>query len=609
LLGCNLKDLKQAATLDSRPVLLWLKISLTTKANFMQPILKSLGVTAAVLSIFIHSALPVSAQTRDFELKDFNFWANQCRVLESQQNYNEALAACERAITLRPKSRNPQLWSSRSNVLFQLKRYAEAVASYDYLLRFDAKNSLAWMQRGAALYELGQYDDAIASLEQALKVNGNWGNSSPAMAWYNRGLALKKLGQNEAALAAFDRALTINPDNSVAILERCGTLSDLGRYDEAIAACNQAQDVVPGTALIGRAIAQQKAGQIVEAIASYEQALAVNPNDATIWTNQAILLEKLGEDDKALSSYNKAIQINPKSSLAQVNRCATLNRMGNYKEAFTSCENAIAGDGNWGDKNPAYAWNQRSSALIGLGQYPDALAAAERALNINTNFAEAWNNKGVSLWHLQKYDDAQAALQKALELNPKYSQAWFNQGRILSQIKQYKEALAAYDKALNNDINFQENLTCAEILYNSQNLGQWNLKEYENILKSAKNFCAALLANRSVTLWNLTDYQNALKSTDQAIQLNPKSLEAWYNKGVVLIDLKQYEDALAAYEQAEQLSPNNFYILTGKGLALVGLGEDQKALAAFEAALNINPNYALAQQQRDLLIEKFKSQI
>ncbi|HAA32459.1 MAG TPA: hypothetical protein DDW76_10430 [Cyanobacteria bacterium UBA11369] len=36
----------------------------------------------------------------------------------------------------------------------------------------------------------------------------------------------------------------------------------------------------------------KKGRQISNAIASYSQALAINPNDAIAWTNQGILFEK-----------------------------------------------------------------------------------------------------------------------------------------------------------------------------------------------------------------------------------------------------------------------------------------------------------------------------
>ena len=588
----------------------------------MKLVFKWLGVTTAVLSIFVHptvraassledvgnytagvsNELFAQASSNDFPFKDFNFWVNQCRWLEKEQKYAEALAACEKAIALRPRSNNRELWSIRSNALLQLKRYPEAVASYDYLLRFSQRDSLAWTRRCEALYQLDNYDEALASCEKALQIDGNWGNASPAVAWYDRGLILKKLDQNEAALTSFERALEINPDYTIALTEKCGLLSDLERYEDAIANCDLVADKSP-IALSNRALALAKTGQIEEAIASYERALASNPNDANAWKNQGILLEKLGQDEQALTSYNKALQIDPKSSLTLVNQCATLNRLENYKEALTACENALSGDGVWGDASSDRAWNQRSRALLGLREYQQALASVDRAININPNFAEAWNNKSAILWHLQKYQDAQQAVEQALEFKPKYSQAWFNQGRILSTLGKYVEAVKAYDYALINDVNTLENLTCANIL-DSKIVSPWDAKQYSRVIDSAKNSCADILANKSVALWHLKQYQDALVATNQAIQLNPKSFEAWYNRGVVSIDLKQYQQALDAYEQANILSPNNAYVLTGKGLALQGLGDDRQALEAFEAALNINPNYALAQQYRDLLLQK-----
>lgn len=590
----------------------------------MKRIFKGVSITTVVLSICFPSMVeavssdrntasdyvPINTEllSQNFDYKDFNFWANQCRVLAREQNYTEALAACERAIALRPKSRNAEIWALRSEALLQLKRYAEAIASYDFLLQRVPKDSLAWTRRCEALYQLGKYEDALASCSQALLVNGNWGTGTPALAWYNKGLALRKLGQNETALESFDRVLAIDSSNSLALVERCGTLTDLERYEEALASCEQAKQAVPVLALTNAAQAQQKAGQLESAIATYDQLLALSPNNATAWTRQGTLFEKFGQTEKAMDSYNRAIQINPKSSFAQVNRCTLLNQLEKYTEALAACDNAIAGDGIWGDRNPAYSWNQRSSALIGLKQYQDALTSAERAININDKFAEAWNNKGVILWYLEKYQDAQIAIQKAVDIAPTYSQAWFNQGRIFSTLKQYPPAIEAYEKALLSQINTIENISCVDILYNPNNQNLGELKPAENILEAAKKSCAEILANKSVASWNLRDYENALKSANQAIQLNPKSFEAWYNQGVVLLDLGQYSEALDAYDQADKLNPHNFQILTAKGLALQGMGENQKALEAFEAALNINPNYQPAQQYRDLLLEKFKTQ-
>ncbi len=603
----------------------------------MKRIFKRFGITSAVLSVFVQTTVRAAsnyqnvpntsvslrntlvsqAQSPSFDYENFDFWANQCRVLESEQNYTEALTACERAIALKPKSKSAEIWMARSNALLQLGRYAEAVASYDRVIELAPTDSLALTRRCEALFQLGNYEDAIASCENAIRVNGNWGNATPALAWYNRGLGVMKLGQVEQAISSYERALAITPNYSLVLAERCGALTALGQdevvlldvaefgqyelalgqYEEAIQSCDRAIEVnenwgnaSPAIAWKNRALVLEKLGRYEEAIASYERALAINSNDAITWNNQGMMLEKLSQHEKALTSYNRAIQISSNYSLALANRCRTLNQLRKYQEAFDSCEGAIQGDGRWEDRSLAYAWTERSSALVGLGNYQEALASAERAIDLQPNSAEAWNNKSVSLWNLESYNNAEVFARRAVEIDPTYTIGWFNYGRILSKLQQYEKAVQAYDQALSDKVKPVDNATRANI---------W--------------------VNRGVALWQLKEYQQAFDSTNEAIKLDRGSFEGWYNQGVVLVDWgkfdgvtdsrEKYSQALEAYNEANRISPNNVYVLTGIGMALAGLGRDGDALAAFEKALNISPNYPLAQQERDRLLENFKIQI
>ncbi|GAB1543822.1 hypothetical protein NUACC21_64980 [Scytonema sp. NUACC21] len=533
-----------------------------------------------------HNELLMSASPKpEFDYQDFGFWSNQCSVLENAQKYDDALAACERAIALKPKGKNVDLWTSRSNALMKLEKYAEAVVSYNQVLKTSPKNSFALTQRCEALSTLGNQEDAIASCEEALQVNGNWGNVTPAVTWYNRGLALKKLTQNEEAIASFERASLIDTEYSAAFAQSCSTLMDLRRYEEALKSCETAietdknwERATPAVAWKNKALALMKLGKLQAAVTAYEKGLELNPNDDAIsWYNLGTIQHKFGQYEKALKSYSKAIEINPKYSLALARQADTFNQLHNYQQALASCDRAIAGDGIWSETSPAYVWHQRSSALLGLQKYEEALASAEQALVIKQDYAEAWNNKGVSLWNLEKYQEAQVATKKATDINPKYVQAWFNYGRILSTLKQYQQAVIAYNKALIINIHSKDKLTRASIQ-----------------------------ANKGAALWHLKEYNNALQATNKALDNNPKSLEALYNKGVILLDLKEYDRALEAYNQAESINPNNPYILTGIGMALAAKGEYQKALQIFEEALNINPNNVVAQKQRENLLKQLK---
>lgn len=559
----------------------WIAATASVLCIFLQPSAKAeINQGSSNYSSVVNNTVAPTNQPQ-FDYKDFDFWANQCVTLENAGQYNEALSACEQAIALKPKSKNLDLWTIRGNSLLKLERYADAVASYQQVLKKEPNNSFVLTQQCEALSALGNHSDAIAFCEQALLTNANWGNITPAMTWYNRGLALRKLTRNEEAVTSFERATLINPNYSLALAQKCGALTDLGRYDEAIQACNSAKEkngdwgkATPAVAWINQAIALTKSGKIKDAVIAYEQGLAINPQDAISWYNQGILLQKIQQRQRALSSFDRAIQINPKFSLALAHKAETLNQLQNYQEALVATESAIAGDGILGDISYAYIWNQRSHALIGLQKYEEALAAAERATILQPKYAEAWNNKGVSLWNLGQYQEAQAVIKKAVDINPEYTQAWFNYGRNFSSLKKYDKAVYAYSKALIGDTSSVDKATLASI---------W--------------------ANQGAAYWHLEKYTNAIDANKNAVRLNPDSFEAWYNQGVILLSLEDYNKALNAYYQANRINPNNPYVLTGIGMALAGNGEKQEALQVFEQALNIDPNSLVAQQERAKLTE------
>ena len=59
------------------------------------------------------------------------------------------------------------------------------------------------------------------------------------------------------------------------------------------------------------------------------------------------------------------------------------------------------------------AWTNKASALISLGRYQEALAAAERATTLQPDNAGAWNNRGDALNLLGRHDEALALLNAA----------------------------------------------------------------------------------------------------------------------------------------------------------------------------------------------------
>lgn len=551
-----------------------------------------------------HQALMAQANSDKFEYKNVEFWVTQCLVLHEEQEYPKALQACEQAISLKPKPLDLAVWAARSDALFQLGRYAESIVSYTQIVNTAPKYSFAIARQCAASFQLGRYSDAADSCETALRIDGNWDKGSPAFAWYYRGLSLQKLGRLETALDSFEQALRINPEDSMAIAGRCGVLSELKR-DEPSASQPQKP--------LGKNDQPFKPCGLQETASAYERALAISPNDAALWLQQGSSVEQLGAYERALTSYNRAVELNPKSSLALVRRCGILNQLEDYKGALESCEKAFQGDGRWGKFGLVYAWNQRSIAFLGLGQYKDALASADRAIALSSEYAPAWNSRAVSLWRLGQANDDEGTYQEAKESTIQATNlyektekllgntferdlpdppilfyrgqilAWFNQGRILMSLKDYEQAANAYTQALN--------------LYESA------------FGKGLKTLDAPILANiwanQGVAYLHF-DLGQALKSTQAAIRYDKNSFAGWYNQGLVLTRLDDFSGALESFDRADRLKPNNVYVWTGRGMALQLSGRTQEAIAAFDQALNINPNYTLAQQYRNSLVKPNK---
>ena len=81
-----------------------------------------------------------------------------------------------------------------------------------------------------------------------------------------------------------------------------------------------------------------------DALASYDQAIALKPDFAEAYSNRGLALLDLKRPAEALASYDKAIALKPDFAMAHNNRgwaLATLNR---YDEAFVAYDKAFALD-------------------------------------------------------------------------------------------------------------------------------------------------------------------------------------------------------------------------------------------------------------------------
>ncbi len=114
---------------------------------------------------------------------------------------------------------------------------------------------------------------------------------------------------------------------------------------------------------------------------------------------------------EALAYYNKALSLDPNNPEAWYLRASVLIDTGKSQEALADCDKAIALDQNY-----APAWSKKGLAYYNLEKFEDGLYASTRAASLNGNDVTAWYIKGVCLDELNRSDEAQEAYGKSLEL-------------------------------------------------------------------------------------------------------------------------------------------------------------------------------------------------
>jgi tetratricopeptide (TPR) repeat protein len=96
---------------------------------------------------------------------------------------------------------------NRGIALQELKRFEEALQSYDRAGAIVADNAGIFSNRGGALYGLKRFAEAVASFERALALNPD-----SADTFFQRGNALHALRLFEEAVASYDRAIALKGD-------------------------------------------------------------------------------------------------------------------------------------------------------------------------------------------------------------------------------------------------------------------------------------------------------------------------------------------------------------------------------------------------------------
>lgn len=319
----------------------------------------------------------------------------------------------------------------------QVGKHDVALQLIDLAIAEDGRNFLYHSNRGLALAGLRRFEEAIASYDCALAVRPTF-----VEALCNRANALAELGRDAQALASYDRALALRSDHANALFNRGGVLLRLGHPDEALASYDRAVAARPefAEAWFNRGVLLQQRGRPEEALASYEYALAGRYDHVEAHCNRGVVLQELGRPAEAVASYDRALAARPDYAEALSNRGNALKALGCFTEALASYDRALA-------LRPDYpeALSNRGVVLQALHRFDEALANQDRALALDPDSASALNNRAGVLQELGRFDEALASYDRALALAPDYAEAGLNRALLLLLTARFAEGWPAYE--------------------------------------------------------------------------------------------------------------------------------------------------------------------
>ena len=298
-----------------------------------------------------------------------NNLANSLALLGQEE---EALASYQKARTLKPGY--AEAYINAAALLQKTERHAEAKAILEQLIATSPRNAAALRSVAISLYAMKQPPEALDCLARALAIDPRY-----AEAYATRAEILEREDREQDALDDYSRALAAEPNNVDALLGKARLLCNAARHDEAIALCDKAIILAPANARayerIGRAFEGKK--DWAAAATSFNKACELDTTAVYPRLRKAYALGKLENHEEELASYEDAIAIDPACAEAHAGRGRTLEELERVAEAVAAYNEAIA-------RAPAEVayYEERALLKVVLGDSTAALSDFERAFAI-----------------------------------------------------------------------------------------------------------------------------------------------------------------------------------------------------------------------------------
>jgi protein O-GlcNAc transferase len=186
----------------------------------------------------------------------------------------------------------------------------------------------------------------------------------------------------------------------------------------------------------------RQAGNLEQALAYLDQAIALNPQDSRNHFLRGLTLEDLHRPDEAIASLQNAIRVKPDYAEAYNNIGIILHDQKRFEQAAANFRDAI-------HHKPEYsgAYNNLGTSLRVLGDFTGAQQQFAQAVLLKPDYALAHYNQGITHLDMGQLNLAEASFRHVLRLKPDHVQAYNYLGSVQHQLGKLDEAEASFTRA------------------------------------------------------------------------------------------------------------------------------------------------------------------
>jgi tetratricopeptide (TPR) repeat protein len=249
-----------------------------------------------------------------------------------------------------------------------------------------------------------------------------------------------------AMFAALCKAEGVSPSGvGIALAYRGEAYRSLHKYEQAMADFDQAiaLNSEDAWAIIRRGEVYQEQGDQARALAEFNMAIALNPQDAWAIATRGRTYQLMGEYEQALAHFDQAVALDPKDTWAIIRRGEVYQEQGDHARALAEFNMAIALD-----PHDAWAIYRRGETYRQQGEYAQALADFDQTVALEPKNTSIIVNRGETYRLQGDYERALADFDRTIGLDPKHAWAIASRGETYLLMGQYERALADFDHAI-----------------------------------------------------------------------------------------------------------------------------------------------------------------